>query len=138
MSVVYFTDRDLGRRFPEILVSGGLDVRRHADHFAPDCPDEEWLKVIGENGWIAVTHDKRIRYKPNELAAVKKHGVALLVIVGKAPSPVLAKHFLDTAPRIEQFLLGKTAPLIAKVYRPTPTDLTRNANAPGTVKSWYP
>jgi uncharacterized protein (DUF433 family) len=35
LSLVYFTDRDLGKRFPEILRSSGLTVERHADHFAP-------------------------------------------------------------------------------------------------------
>jgi hypothetical protein len=84
---VFFTDRDLGTRFPDILSSAGLAVRRHRDLFAPDCPDEVWLESIGRNGWIAVTHDARIRYKPNELAAVIRHRVRLLVVIGKAPFP---------------------------------------------------
>jgi len=63
---VYFTDRDLGKRFGEILRSGGLSVERRADHFAPDTPDEVWLAEIGKRGWIALTHDRRIRYKPTE------------------------------------------------------------------------
>ncbi|MGH9203417.1 MAG: hypothetical protein ACRD2A_19515 [Vicinamibacterales bacterium] len=64
---VFFTDRDLGKRFPEILAAAGLKVERHADYFSPATPDEEWLQRVGERGWIAVTHDRRIRYKPNEL-----------------------------------------------------------------------
>lgn len=138
MSIVYFTDRDLGKHFPEILVSGGLDVRRHPDHFPPDCPDEDWLKAVGEKGWVAVTRDRRIRYKPNELEAVKKHGVVLLVVIGKTPYPVLAKNFLDTATKIEHFLSGKAAPLIAKIYRPAPADLLEDPTAPGSIKLWYP
>ena len=85
MSPVFFTDRDLGKQFPGILRSAGLTVERHLDHFAPDEADEAWLKVIGERGWIALTHDARIRYKPNELAAVIRYQVALLVIIGDAP-----------------------------------------------------
>jgi PIN domain-containing protein len=81
LSLVYFTDRDLGKRFPEILRSGGLKVERHADHFAPDAPDEIWLKEIGKRSWIALTHDRRIRYKRNERDAVMRHRIALLVIV---------------------------------------------------------
>lgn len=65
MSFVYFTDRDLGKRFPEILKSSGLTVERHADHFSDTTPDETWLEVVGKRGWIALTHDHRIRYKPN-------------------------------------------------------------------------
>lgn len=88
---VYFTDRDLGKRFPEILRAGGLNVERHADHFAPATSDAIWLQEVGKRGWIALTHDQRIRYKPNERDAVIRHGVALLVVVGKAPFPDLAQ-----------------------------------------------
>lgn len=35
MSRVFFTDRDLGEQFPEILAAAGLNVERHADHFPP-------------------------------------------------------------------------------------------------------
>jgi hypothetical protein len=55
LSFVYFTDRDLGKRFPEILKTGGLTVERHADHFAHDTPDEVWLEAVGKRGWIALT-----------------------------------------------------------------------------------
>jgi hypothetical protein len=68
--VTFFTDRDLGLQFPAILCHAGLRVERHADHFAPNCPDEEWLGTVAARGWVAITHDQRIRYKPNELAAV--------------------------------------------------------------------
>lgn len=85
MNPTYFTDRDLGKKFPEILRAAGLQVERHADHFQHDTPDEEWLREIGNRRWIAVTHDARIRYKPNEKRAVVENRVALLVIVGHAP-----------------------------------------------------
>ena len=137
MTFVYFTDRDLGNRFPEILSSHGLTVERHGDHFAPDAPDETWLEVVGSRGWIALTHDRRIRYKPNERDAVMRHRVALLVIVGAAPFPDLAHTFLATLPRIERFLTRHRPPFIAKVYRPLPAGKRRSA-APGRVELWYP
>jgi len=75
--LIFFTDRDLGTRFPDILTEAGLEVRRHRDHFRPDSPDEEWLEPVGREGWIAISHDTRIRYKPNERAAVIRHRVRL-------------------------------------------------------------
>jgi hypothetical protein len=99
LSVVYFTDRDLGKRFPDILGAAGLTVERHGDHFDPDTPDDVWLAAIGERGWIAPTDDRRIRYKPNERDAVMRHRVALLVIIGKAPYAELARAFVATRPR---------------------------------------
>lgn len=137
MSRTYFTDRDLGKQFSEILSASGLQVERHHDHFAPDATDQEWLSKIGKLGWIAITHDRRIRYKPNELEAVVRNDVVLLVVVGAAPFAELANAFVATAPRIEAFLERHRPPLIAKVYRPSPGDGARGT-ASGDVKLWYP
>ena len=138
MSIVFFTDRDLGSRFPETLAAAGLTVERHQDHFAHDCADEVWLRSIGERGWVVLTHDRRIRYKPNELRAVMQYGVALLVIVGKAPHSELAHAFVATLPPIRRFLARNSPPFIGKVYRPSPSEVTRNPIAPGRVELWYP
>lgn len=138
MTVVFFTDRDLGNRFPDTLSAAGLSVERHRDHFKPTSPDEEWLAAIGERGWVAITHDARIRYKLNELASVVRHKVRLLVVVGKAPFPELARNFVTTAPKILRFLAGHRPPMIAKVHRPSPSDLKRNVRATGEVSLWYP
>lgn len=136
--LVFFTDRDLGLRFPEILANSGLRVERHRDLFPPDCVDEVWLERIGKEGWIAVSHDTRIRYKPNELAAVIKHRVRLLVVIGKAPFPELARHFVATMPRIAAFVEQHTTPWIGKVYRPSLSEIARNPEASGSVALWYP
>lgn len=138
MTVVYFTDRDLGKQFPAILTAAGLAVERHADHFAHDAPDEEWLAVAGARSWIALTHNSHIRYTPNEKAAVIAHGVRLLVIVGHAPYSVLARSFVATRPRIEAFLARHEPPFIAKVYRASPWELEKNPDAPGSIQLWYP
>ena len=138
MSFVYFTDRDLGKRFPNILQDAGLTVERHADHFVHNAPDEEWLAEVSARGWIALTHDQRIRYTPNELQAVIRHRVSLLVIIGHAPIPDLAHAFVATLPRIERFLMQYEPPFIAKVYRPSPAETTRRATARGRIDLWYP
>lgn len=137
-ALVFFTDRDLGTRFPNILSAAGLTVRRHQELFPPDCPDEVWLEAVGRKEWIAVSHDARIRYKPNELAAVVRHRVRLLVVIGKAPYPELAKHFVATSSRIAEFAAQHAAPWIAKVYRSSATELAKNPDAPGSISLWYP
>jgi hypothetical protein len=129
---VYFTDRDLGKRFGEILRSGGLAVETHSDHFAPDTPDEVWLAEVGKRGWTALTHDRRIRYKPNERDAVVRHNVGLLVVIGAAPFPELAHAFLATIPKVERFLAAHRPPFIAKVYRAS------GSTSSGQVELWYP
>jgi len=137
VSRVYFTDRDLGKRFPEILTAAGLTVERHYDLFPPAGPDEQWLEHCGRNGRIALTHNERIRYTPNELAAVVEHRVALLVVVGKVSLALLAENFVNTVSRIEEFLDSHRAPFIAKVYRPNPSELARDPRAQGSISLWY-
>jgi len=135
---VFFTDRDLGKRFPDILAASGLTVERHHDLFPPDGSDEQWLEHCGRNGRIALSHNERIRYTPNELAAVVEHKVALLIVTGKVPFHMLADNFVRTLPKIEAFLDDHTPPFVAKIYRPNASDLAKDAAKLGTITLWYP
>ena len=138
MSRIYFTDRDLGKQFPRILAEAGIVVERHGDLFQPEGSDEEWLEHCGTNGRIGVSHNSRIRYVPNELQAVKRFKVPLLILVRQATTAELAHNFVRTLPRIEAFLEGRSPPFIAKVYRATPAELAKSAAAPGRVELWFP
>lgn len=138
MSVVFFTDRDLGKQFPSILAAAGLNIRSHFDLFAPDTADTEWLAEVAKNGWVAITRDKRIRYKPNELAAVVQHKAALLVVVGEAPHAVLAANLVAIKEKILRFIAVEEPPFIAKVYRASPAEMKRNPNATGRIEKWFP
>jgi hypothetical protein len=138
VSRTYFTDRDLGKQFPRILADAGIPVQRHGDIFAPDGTDEQWLEHCGTQRLVAITHNSRIRYVPNELAALQRCNVALVVVVGKAPTAELARNFVSTLNRIEAMLDQRAAPLILKIYRPTPSELERAPDAPGRVEVWFP
>src|SRR5436853_5782740 len=65
---IFFTDRDLGRSVAAALRAGGLQIQAYHEHFTPDnVPDREWLRYVGERGWIALSHNKYIRYERDEL-----------------------------------------------------------------------
>ena len=121
--VVFFTDRDLGKRLPELLATArlpGLRVERHNDHFAHDTPDDIWLPEVGHRGWYVLTHDQRIRYKPNEKAAVIENGIGLFVLIGKVPHQLLAEGLIAVYPNLLAFIDHYQRPFIAKIYRPDP------------------
>jgi hypothetical protein len=44
----------------------------HHDLFDHDTPDELWLAAAADKGWLVVTRDQRIRYRANELAAMRR------------------------------------------------------------------
>ncbi len=138
MNRVFFTDRDLGKQFPAILAEAGLTVERHGDLFSPEGSDEQWLEHCGTSGRVALSHNKYIRYVPNELAAVLRFRVPLIILVGQAPSAELARTFVQSVHRVEAFLRAHQAPFIAKLYRPGPAELAKNASAAGRVELWYP
>ena len=134
---VSFTDRDLGKAFPAFLRDVGPEVERHADHFTPDCPHPDWLRVVGERGWVAVTHDARIRYKPNERDAVQEHKVALLVMIGRMRHADLAVGFINTRSRILRFVDKHRPPYIAKVYCASSITESRGKASAGRVEMWW-
>jgi hypothetical protein len=67
-------------RLGEALTKLNIPFIPHHEKFAPDCPDEEWLKTVGKQGWIVLTRDKNIRRKPNELRAFRAHEVIGFVL----------------------------------------------------------
>lgn len=129
--LVFFTDRNLGKQFPEILRQAGISVEKHADHFADDAKDEEWLAEIGRRRWYALTNDRRIRSKPNEKEAVRKFAVGLFILIGKVPTSRQAHNFIQTLPKIARFIDKNPCPFIAKIYH-------SQKGGPGSVKMWEP
>jgi len=115
--LVFFTDRDLGRQFPETLRAAGVRVERHDDLFGPDTLDEEWIGKIGRRGWIAVTRDARIRYSPLALSVLMEFGTQLFVLVGKLTTAEAAETFLKWRERIAETVAGERGPFIAKIRR---------------------
>ena len=138
MAFVFFTDRDLGRRFPDVLQEAGIPVERHGDHFADDAADVEWITEVAARTWIALTHDKAISRRPNERDAVLQAGLGLMIVVGSAPYPELAANFVATLPRISAYLARHTPPFIARIYRPTPWELAKKRKPTGRVEHWLP
>jgi hypothetical protein len=67
-----------------------------------------------------------------------RNNVGLLVIIGAAPFPDLARAFVTCLPVVEQFLQQHKSPFIAKVYRRTPAETARRGAGPGRVELWHP
>ncbi|MCY7287463.1 MAG: hypothetical protein LH624_04235 [Cryobacterium sp.] len=104
---------------PDALEAAGFRVERHAKHFAHNAADPDWLPVVGQHpDWIALTHDARQRYNPEDRDAVMRSGVALFIHVGHMKHDELATSFVKQADRIIRFRMNHGKPFIAKVYRP--------------------
>jgi PIN like domain len=131
---VFFVDRDLGHRFPELLRAEGLQVEIHDHHYPNEekPPDHVWLRMTAERGWIAVSHDAKIRHTSRSREAIAHSGARLIVVKGHARTVELAENFLRTYPAIRRFIAQRHSPWIAKLYR-HPHDSAQ----PGRIESWY-
>ena len=101
---------------PSALRAAGASVEIHDDHFSPDSPDESWLPVVGERGWVVLTKDRRIRYRAPALAAIGAAGVRLFVLsAGDMQGAEMGRVFADAIPKIARFSMKNRAPFIAKL-----------------------
>ena len=113
----YFTDRSLGKRFPEALAEAGIAVATHDRYFGPQAPDDVWLAAAAQYDWIALTRDARICYSPLALKTIAESKAKLFVLVGKMNGEQCIALFLKWQQRVGQVAHGESRPFIAKVRR---------------------
>ncbi len=95
-----------------------MRVEAYVDHFERDnVSDNTWLELVGRNGWIALTHNKRIRYERDELDDLMRFRVKAFFIIGKGPHPAFAAAILKNIHRIKRMIRKNPDPFIAKVYQ---------------------
>ena len=116
---VLFLDRNLGKHvIAERLRSEGLNVEIHDDHLPLDAPDEEWLELVGRNGWLALTKDKNIRYRAAELQSIRMHRARVVVVRAKnATATDIAELLLKGKNSIARFAARAQAPFVAGIDR---------------------
>lgn len=96
----FFIDRSLGRRaVPEALRADGWDVITLAEHYGTPADEQvadvAWIEEAARRGWPILMKDKRIRYRPAEIAAVTEHEARCFVIPrGDLPSAEMAHRFI--------------------------------------------
>jgi predicted nuclease of predicted toxin-antitoxin system len=116
---VFFIDRSLGvEPIRTEFVKRGLVVEIHDDHFARDEEDRVWLQTAGEQGWVILTKDQRLRYRPLEIAALRAGNARVFVLTaGNLRGIEIASVFLVALPRICKVLHSKRGPFLARVSK---------------------
>ena len=134
---MFFADRNLGRRFVEILRDAGVAIERHDDHFAQDTRDEDWIRTVASRHWVGITHDQQVRRRPNEKAAILDSSLRVIVVASRLPFPAVAEHFVRSIPQVERFLARHPAgPWVAGFYCPTPSELSSKRDPRGRMERW--
>jgi hypothetical protein len=74
--LTFFFDRTFGKRLPRALASlkPPMEIRWHqGQNFPANMPDDEWLAIAGQKGWVVLSQDLRFHLRENELEAIKQH-----------------------------------------------------------------
>ncbi|HML96433.1 MAG TPA: hypothetical protein PKC29_13500 [Thermodesulfobacteriota bacterium] len=124
--LVFFLDRALGKhKVANILLSSqdkyeGIEIVVHCldDHFPPDAADEEWLRHAGENSWIVITKDKKIRYRKPEFEMVRRHKVRMFTLTsGNITAEEMGEILSKSIPAIGKFVSAMQPPFIVTISK---------------------
>ena len=124
--IVFFIDRSLGiEPLRTELTNLGVVVKIHDDHFAKDEQDRIWLKDVGEWGWVVLTKDHRLRYRPLEIAALRASKARVFVLTaGNLRGSEIATAFVSALPKMQRLLESHPGPFVARVTRSGDTVIT--------------
>ena len=101
-----------------ILRGADLKVEVHDEHLAQDASDPEWLAFAGQNNWILITRDERIRYRVAEKQAIRRAKVRAFVLAqGNLQAETLAENLLKALPKIRRLVEKENPPFVAKISR---------------------
>ena len=104
----FFVDRSLGRhQVADALRLGGWRLRTHYEVFRfrdEEVPDVEWLEMCGRADLPVLSKDKRLRYRREEIAAIRRYGVKAFV---------LARGSLRAAEQVDRFDRHRKAIVVA-------------------------
>ncbi len=126
---LYF-DRCFGSRFPKAVESlrPPFQVRSHFGmRFIDTTPDDVWLRQVGANGWIVLSHDARFHLDSAALEAIKQFRIGCFYLWG-AQVPVWNKVGFLTAvfPKIKKIVASEKPPYIYRASQTTRLYLVRH------------
>ena len=114
-----FIDASLPRTVADELKKVREDVIFKHDIFIPGTDDPIWLRIVGIEGWLAITRDWHIRTRPAERAAIMENGVGCFILTHQKdlPKPEVVRIVLDYLPEMEQKFRDTRRPFIYTVTK---------------------
>jgi predicted nuclease of predicted toxin-antitoxin system len=93
-------------------------VEIHDDHFARDEEDRVWLRSAGEWGWVVLTKDQKLRYRPLEIEALRASKARVFVLTaGNLRGVEIGAVFLGALTQICKVLQSVPGPFVARVSK---------------------
>lgn len=97
----------------EALRNAGTNIKRLTEEFVRGTPDQDWLQHAGQQGWVVLTRDTRIRYRQLERAALHAARVKAFVFTGGNVTMQETADILTRAlPKVERICKSEHGPFI--------------------------
>lgn len=131
----FFVDENLdGPAFVAPLRAAGVDVTCHRDLFAQGALDTVWLPVVAAKGFVVLTSDGRMQFRPLEVTAIIESRARVLFLrKGKnATHPRLAALLIRSYPVVADFFAKCADPCVAVLAR-RPNSDDPDETKPGRV-----
>jgi hypothetical protein len=97
----------------------GKDSIAKIERFAQDTKDPVWLRYVGEQGWLAITRDRRITTRPGEVQAIVDHRVGCFILTYKndLKKREIVRIVLDNIEEMEEKFRTTPRPFIYTVTK---------------------
>lgn len=120
MQPEFFVDRSLGRhQVADALRTRGWRISTHHEVYSERdeaIPDVEWLEYCADRGLVVLSKDRRLRYRPDEIAVIQGRGLRVFVLArGNLAAAVQGRRFIDNEALIRAEL-GRSGPFVCAVY----------------------
>jgi hypothetical protein len=106
---------------PDALRRAGATVHVMADVYGEKVgqrlADTTWLAEAGDNGWVVLMKDDKIRFRPAELEALTLAGVrAFCLTNANLRGQEMAHRFVTHLPQISHVAMTRSGPYVYGVY----------------------
>ncbi len=102
----------------DLLTKLNIRFERHLAQFPPGTLDEVWLPLVGSEGWVLLTTDKRIRYNFLEKRALEENAVREFVFTsGNMSGQDMAAALALAIPKMVRLCGKLKPPFVAAITR---------------------
>jgi PIN like domain len=107
---------------PEVVAElrrAGIRYRIYKQDVLPNAgtADEAFLPKVGQNGWVLITADWHQRYRPREIADLKRYRVRHFVMPGNLGAEAMAKLLVTAKNNIRACCRDNVPPISGSVMR---------------------
>jgi hypothetical protein len=131
-----FLDRTHGKRMGEMLRRAGFRVRPIYEVYPGTAhdgiSDPQWIRLCGENGWVAISGDKRLETVPeNRQAVIDAKAKVFVLTDSNSPPEMWAAAIILGHYRMSEMIDGNQGPFFVSVGKRSDGHIARLRLPPG-------